>query len=541
MILLREDLQVNLERPVPVVATTTAAARGPARRKGGRSIAQARLGGDHPKALRLQDGAPISQRAGRTVESWFSYGDNHVFPGSEELIRFARFFGLRIIPTLALVLKGLWERQAAEIAGYKTNMGVSLEGILQQPGEQPQADTLRRAADEFNPNTDALLELLGQSGELASQADFDRTALQALVKEMIANRLHLLAIESPELADFEGRWNAERLLLKTGTPEEQEAHAVAKASWLLLHDEIADAYMLIEDRRLFNANVGNDYLAIFGKEEIAIQEAFVSSSDLRRRIALKQADPSLTREQLGPLVNRLEESERRELEKLRADAGFATWLAPTPAGGDPMLPEEHADMTRKCKRVLRQLRFALHPNFLEQHPAWAGLSAEHKEYLRTLGHRILAIRSSELAQPEGHVGHEHRLLPALLGALENVEAVLDCSGLTTDFRLRVRGDSLRQQLRWLEKEVRRLEGELQAARDELRALAENNDVRMKEAVLAAKEKHGTIREALQKQAEELRGEVDRLQADLERLFAPLPDPGAGKRRTARRQTDSATP
>ena len=173
---------------------------------------------------------------------------------------------------------------------------------------------------------------------------------------------------------------------------------------------------------------------------------------------------------------------------------------------------------RECKRVLRELWRLLHPDKLEQNSAYAKLTEEQKKFLDNLGKQILAIKPSELGHPETFWESKHRSLESLQDALAKVKAILEAAGLDVDVGLIPRGESLVEQLEWYEKSIERLEREIDSIKAELKALAEDEDIRRKQSILAQPELHEKVKANLLERADKYREEADKLEAELASLF-----------------------
>jgi len=482
----------------------------------GKRITHDMLGNDHPNSLRLLaedgwDGKPVGSLSARSAKSYWDYNyTNHVFMPTGDIVRFSVFMHLDLYHSLALALKGDWEDFFAHEMGWPSG-GQKLRTVLRDE------DAAQKAKNNFNPDTAVIFELFEAHGEIASQAGYDPKTFDTLVQEMILNDLHLLPNNSPELQAFIDRTIAQRELLKTGTPEQQEQFWINKCVWLELEDQLGEWLLRLEDRRLENANINGQWLAIFGETELELAQQRCRRELAELRLLLKEADPELDEEALEKQVAEEEEKRRKELENLMIDIiTVPTGFGIDVNGGKPI--EDAEDYKRKCKAVLRELWRLLHPDKLEQNPAYAKLTEAQKAYLQDLGRCILEIKPEELGYPQNFWESKHRSLESLQEALAKAKAILALAGLDIDVRYVIEGETLVEQLEWLEKAIEHLEREIENVRAELKALMELEDIRGKQAVLACPEQHEKINAELLQRAEKYRKEAEELEAELATLF-----------------------
>lgn len=486
----------------------------------GKRITHDMLGKEHPKynpnPLRLLeedgwDGQPVGSLSPKSARYYWDLNTTHMFMPTRDIIRFGIFMHLNIYHTLALVLKVQWEDFFAHEMGWRTNSGKRIGSILRDEAEA------KKAKNNFNPDTAVIFNLFEEHKKMASQAGYDSKEFDTLVQEMLLNNLHLVANKSPELQAFIDRTVEQRELLKEGTLEQQERFWIDKCACLELNEQLGDWLMMLSDRKLENANINQRWLAIFGDAEIELTEQRYRKHSLERRLLLKEAEPELSREELDENFAEEEEERRKKLEKLKVDAFLGKIIFVPPINGGVPIEDPEA-YRRECKRVLRELWRLLHPDKLEQNSAYAKLTEEQKKFLDNLGKQILAIKPSELGHPETFWESKHRSLESLQDALAKVKAILEAAGLDVDVGLIPRGESLVEQLEWYEKSIERLEREIDSIKAELKALAEDEDIRRKQSILAQPELHEKVKANLLERADKYREEADKLEAELASLF-----------------------
>ncbi len=448
-----------------------------------KAITHDMLGCDHKKALAFADGAAVGSLKKNSARRFWDYAEGHVFPPVEDIIRFCFFMHLDLYRTLALVLKAEWERFFAhEVKGWKAARGMNLTGILLGGN----AHAAREALARFQPRED-LYSLMGGLAVRHAPADDGTTFLEGhtsatfagLSKEMLIGRYLFLSVESEELARFAAGARREFVLLVEGTEEQQRGYAIEKARWVSLRQELEDIYLLIENQRLRNAHTRREWLALFGKEEIALREAAL---ELEQRYALHAQK---SESGMVPRGYRQLHPGRRGAPAKRACAAQD--------GRSPGAPSHPGVRGSGCGdgrprhcRGNRRVPAGVQDGAAADPPAPPSrqtsppprLRASHAETEGAPGGNA-ACRPGGPARgaghPEGYLLHEMRSLQSLKNALSRVEAILGNPGIEIDERLAIQGETLPEKLDWLQREVTMLEDEILAAKAELQALFEDEE------------------------------------------------------------------
>ena len=525
-----------------------------------RAITHGMLGKDHPQALRLleedgYDGKPVGSLSRRSAESFWYYTDNHIFPSEDDLIRLGIFMHLDAYQILALVLKGKWEEFfAREICEWRANVGKNLAEILKREEE------MEEALSRFNPDTGPLLwrllshanadlskkegyvEEIGQVIEPLKtlvekamdrmhqsgvrwlvDAGYTPETFDTLVQKMLMNKLHWVATDSPELEHFKQQAVEEVVIWSQGTPDDREEYwSLDQARQQLLLD-LDDMYLRIEQVRLQNARVKSQYLKLFGKYEVDLQDLQLRCYELEQKIALKRLKPELSEEQLDAQVQDKIKDIKDRLDQLRKEADEALHIIPWPTifgPGGTIGGNELANYIDECKKVLRQIYHKIHPDRLKNHPNYEKLTDKQKEELKERLQKALDIKKTiELGHPPEYLESRFRTLGILRSILKEVDTILRTAGLDIDPRLEMQGDTLPERLAWLRDEINLLEGQLQAAKGQLQAMLQDDDIAQKRAILANEDRHEEIQEEMKKQIDEYKEKAEELEQELKKLLA----------------------
>ncbi len=493
-----------------------------------KAVTHEMFGIDRDNALRLDNGELVGSFAANSARRFWDYGEGHVFPPMEDIIRFGIFMHLDWYRILALALKNEWEHYFAhEVKSWRANKGDRLIDVIFDADEQE----IRNARRSFNPDGEQIFKLLLSFALSSSleQETIDESlsfpkhisidSFLMIVQEMILGGYYRGAHNSPELNLFISQKQQEHRMLTLGTPEQQREFELEKSRWIQMKGEIEDLYFHIESQRLRNAHTKREWLSIFGNEEVTLMEAIIRYEAIDSRYNLKRANPDWTRSDIEQQVAHEEVSRGRELRDLRTDAAIAPHLIRNFEGGTGGGNEELTAYVQQCKYVLRTIRKLSHPDQLEHNPAYRKLTETQKEKLTTMLLTSLEIRPEELGWPEGYVLHDMRSLDGLNNVLSRVKAILGNPGVDIDESLQIQGETIPDKLEWLITENTFLDEEIDSAKAELQALAEDDETRKRRSILDFPENHDTIINDFRKRTDDYLRKAERLETDFETLFS----------------------
>lgn len=513
----------------------------------GKSISHDQYGretdsGKPPLVLFADDGyddEPVGSLGYKAARAfWYMAGD-HIFPPMTDLVRLAFFFHLEIHQAAFLVLKGEWERYFARDNGYKTGMGEKFTDIMTiQPDENRlQQFTVETTAiyeaivSLYNKVHNASSENVGVSNaqeELARLNQlhynfYDAKGFDALIHEMILNKLYLQAIDASTPRDFFEKKRNELETLQNGTPAQQQEFWVAKCAWIELQEQLGDVLLTVEQSRLRNAHIVTDFLKIFGELFVALQELVIQVRSLEHRIMLKETKPDLTEKEVIEALRSQEEQDLKTLEKLKYDVEMAPWIeGEQPKTGGVIDNNVLQEYLRQIKKTLREIFFLIHDDYLQNHPAYNRLTDAQKIHLKELMQRVLEIKKeTELGYQEGTVGYENRSLGELLDILAKAKIILSHAGLDISVEYVIQGDTVTQRIQWLEKEITRLEKGIRDAQANLISLNADRDVREKKAILDCPAQHERVKSEMRGKLAEYEKERNQLEEQYGKLFGGI--------------------
>jgi len=439
-----------------------------------------------------------------------TYQTDHVFPDKEALLRFAGAMDIGFYRTLAIMLKSLWEQNfSCAVKGWNPQGGGPLMPVFLNASEREM-----RAAN-FNPDTGELFDLLEGYKSLVTQAGYQEADFDTVVQQMILSGLHRVGNNGREISSFTSAETKRIRMFKDISPENQEKFWSVRCQWTQLQNSLDVVLEQIETRRLWNAETKRTYLAVFGKDEVKLQEAIYRHCDLNRRKLLKEANPDINEEQLGELVAREEELHRKELE----DLTFQTFMAPILERRLIDNPDINYDLLReykqRAKMLLRKLAMKIHIDRLQHDPAYKKLTPQQRDELGRMLREAVGISFSELGFLPGH---SMRTVSGLEDALERVDAILRNAGIETRIEMVIQGETPQEQLAWLKRACRSIEQRIESAKAELLVLATDEETKRMQSVLDHPEQHDKMKQAIQGETAEYEKMSDELQIEIMRLF-----------------------
>lgn len=468
----------------------------------------------HAMRLLAADGwdeSPVGSRNAEQTRRFWDYEHEHEFPPTRDLVRFGIFMHWPLLRILALTLKGQWEEQLASSAGYPSGHDHSLRETLSNIA------FLEEHRRGFQPDHALIYERLEEHHNIASSVGHNEQNIADVIRELVLNRLHLLANESRELAAFMVHIEAERLQVNDGTTDEQSTFWTLKAERFALYEQLGGHLLELDNQKLENEQVRVRWLAVFGDAFLPLEQQYLRLTLLAKQLDLKTILPHLSREELEREARvRLIHGQER-LSRLERDIALASH-ARLPASGGVVDERELGIQRDQNKRILRKIWLLLHPDILQQNPSYAKLTDDQKQFLVHLQRQLTQFQPSELGFDPSQVGFDHKSGEYLQAKLEQVQRTLNNAGVDLNVELEVRGETLAAKLAWLRADIERLKRGIQEAEEALLEALSDADVRERRCQLGCPEQFQAIKKTICERAEQYRREADELEGTLAALF-----------------------
>lgn len=486
------------------------------------AITQSTFGYDHENALRLleefgYDGAPVSSQKANTTRRWFEDSNGHIFPPQKDILRVGLFFSLDFYSLLHWVLKSDFEEYLVKgDERFSPGTGQSHFNIILSYNEDQSwqnffTDVLESYREQLKPGV--LFDLFESHWHLAKTAGYNRQNFATLIEDLFMENLLCYPTDSDKIKNF-GEYQKKLIeQAQTGTLEDQDTLWRDRCVWQTLLDELDTVYVDIENTRLKNAEVDQAYLRQFGPVIIQQTELQTEIKLLEMRLFYLRKEPGISEEALEEKIRETQQELERAMADLKlreAQAGGGVLVQAWSDFGVPMEPQDLEKEKEECKREIREIRKMVHPDILMNNPVYAKLNAEQKKELEEILLDALKISPSELGYPPSFAYHDMRSLEGLRQVRRKVEAILKMNNIQVDLQYQIQGETIHEQIAWLDEEINLLENRLNAAKGQLAAMLDDKDVKSKKALLNDKEKQSQFEERMEKRIQSLEIERDKL-------------------------------
>ena len=491
-----------------------------------KAITQSSFGYDHENCLRLlaengYDGKPVSSRKINTTRRWFEDSKDHNFPPQKDVLRMGIFFCLDFYTLLHWVLKADFEEYL--IKGdeqFKLNVGESVLIILEKYNQKEQS-VFQSKLKEFQKdlNKKALYLLFENHWHLASTEILHFKNFSALIDDFFMENLIYYENHSEKILNFA---NYQKEIIKEsqfGSIDDQETLWRYRGIWQTLIEDLDSIYIDIENTRLKNADIEQNYLKKFGTliVELTEQENEITLNNERLSVVLRSAKYK-SNDEIDKEVNETREKLEQTLADLKlkeASAKRSSLLNEWKSHGIPIDPETLEREKELCKKEIRSIRFMTHSDYLENNPVYAELTDEQKEELKEILIKALKIDNSELGYPPNFVNHDMRSLEGLQNVRRRIEEILKMNNIQVELSYEIQGETIFEKIAWLENEIIILKNRLNAAKGQLTAMLTDVGIQSKLALINNQDKQEDFIEKMEEKIESLKEENKELKSKIE--------------------------
>lgn len=493
-----------------------------------KAVTQKVMGCDSEDCIRLleecgYDGEAVCSQTASSIRKWFELTNGHTFPPQRDVLRLAIFFCLDFYETVQFVVKSDFEKYLVENdPNYKYMSGDSYLDIITRYNTEGNKDEMENNIQAFHHglNCDALYWLFEEHWRMASSSGYNRMNFKTLIDDLFRERLLYYENTSEKIKNF-SKYQQEIIeQMKFGTPEEQDVLWRSRGNWQTLQDELDDLYIEIENTRLRNAETEQDYLRLFGELTIKKTELKTEIKLLEMRIGFMRSKPGLSDEEIQEKIREMQEKLEKEIKDLRLKNAKArdddrkeAWQMV----GVPMTPDELDREKDLCRKEARAIQLLVHPDRLMHNKVYQSLSEEQKKGLEEIMLEAMKIQLTELGYPPNFAHHDMRSLDGLRQVRRRIEAILEMKNIHVDLDYQIEGETIAEQIKWLEREIVRLENRISAAKGQLTAMLEDLNIQRKKALLANPGKQIEYRETIEERISELVLKRDSKQEELDEL------------------------
>ena len=464
-----------------------------------KAITQSSFGYDHENCLRLiaengYDGEPVSSRRINTARRWFEDSKDHNFPPQKDVLRMGIFFCLDFYTLLHWVLKADFEEYLIKgDEDFKVNVGESVLTIIEKYNVNERS-LFQAKLKEFQKSLDkrTLYQLFEDHWQLASTEVLNFKNFSAVIDDFFGEDLIYYENHSEKIANFANYQKSIISVSQFGSNDDQETLWRYRGIWQTLIEDLDSIYIDIENTRLKNADIEQNYLKKFGTLIIELTEQENENKLSNERFSVVLRSPKyLTDEEIDQQVFETREKLEQDLADLKlkeASAKRNSLMDEWKRQGIPVNPEQIAKEKEQCKKEISAIRKMIHPDVLMHDPVYAKLSKEQQDELKDILIEALKIDNSELGYPPNFLNHDMRSLEGLRNVRRRVEEILKRKNIQVDLRYEIQGDTIFEKIAWLENEIVTLKNRLNAAKGQHTAMLTDKGIQSKLTLLNNQDK-----------------------------------------------------
>ncbi|CAK0746376.1 conserved hypothetical protein [Gammaproteobacteria bacterium] len=523
-----------------------------------------RLANDHSNPLRLsangEDGEPVLDHDQATIKRYSDNKSSRAWPTDEGLVRLGQWIGLPPERVLLLILKVQCETgfadeiyQDRDMKGPLISAHHNLEKILE--GEivdgYSYLDYAKGGGEHWKPaggcrnagfrlglgQRMALEEIFSLLQQYQLSDGYDLDLFESMVDSALHNGLFLCRPQGPEIIRFVSHWRGEIAKRDGASSALRDRHHVARLNLRAYEREYDD--LIWENDRLSFEIEGTHvrYYVKLGDLEVRQAELVVERERLTRQIALKEADPTLTREQCAQCVDGELQDTLLELERQRNlnKEGLGYQIFGPQGGGRSLLGtpivdrEESAAYEQECRRLIVEIERLALPLRKQTHPdGRVGRDFAPEQMVRldgyfhtALGHidRLKQVKGTELSLGNRSLDHLKDIRTRVEEIVREVEAIYAQEGFVVSLKqLPPEGASLPELCDWLETHAKEVEQDIRTIKDLMMVRRKDDTYRYQDGVLASEASIAAAREKLQAAIGALEDELPPLRESLNALF-----------------------
>ena len=464
-----------------------------------KAITQSSFGYDHENCLRLiaengYDGEPVSSRRINTARRWFEDSKDHNFPPQKDVLRMGIFFCLDFYTLLHWVLKADFEEYLIKgDEDFKVNVGESVLTIIEKYNVNERS-LFQAKLKEFQKSLDkrTLYQLFEDHWQLASTEVLNFKNFSAVIDDFFGEDLIYYENHSEKITNFANYQKSIISVSQFGSNDDQETLWRYRGIWQTLIEDLDSIYIDIENTRLKNADIEQNYLKKFGTLIIELTEQENENKLSNERFSVVLRSPKyLTDEEIDQQIYETREKLEQYLIDLKlkeASAKRNSLMDEWKSQGIPVSPEQLTNEKEQCKKEISAIRKMIHPDVLMHDPVYAKLSKEQQDELEDILIEALKIDNSELGYPPNFLNHDMRSLEGLRNVRRRVEEILKRKNIQVDLRYEIQGNTIFEKIAWLENEIVTLKNRLNAAKGQHTAMLTDKGIQSKLTLLNNQDK-----------------------------------------------------
>jgi len=258
-------------------------------------------------------------------------------------------------------------------------------------------------------------------------------------------------------------------------------------------------------------------VATFGEIFIRLLEIEAEFNILHRRLDLVNAVPDCSIEEIKQL-----ELEKRqdELHKLLEDKMEIEMLMTIGEPiGIPIDGDELTNYKEECKKLIKKIWYLTHPdhfintNFTEAQYERLNIYFRQTTEINNENYydKIMKVRRQ-------NIGFGFVQLQTLQDILAKVKAIYKNMGVDIPEDAQIEGETLQEQIDWLEEQIVKLEKELTLIKNQSHVLSVDKDIQRKQSSIGSEENIKLVKKDLEEQINNYQQKIEKLKKVLEKRF-----------------------
>jgi len=330
------------------------------------------------------------------------------------------------------------------------------EGPLKEPDN---LFDVKRENAKYILDAISIFRSLQDAGELVTNEGYDRKSFSILINHMKITELHLDLKKSRPMDLFVQQEKETRALLKQSSPELCDEYLAAYSEWIQNNLESESIAYDVSENILKATNGKQEYMSEYGKILFEAKKAEFNSLTAEKKLQYKQINPALSMDELETKV-RLEDLEQEVHEKeylSNLERRYQNTIN---------LKEGKSLNSKDIAKLVRSVKFLIHPDRIQQHENYVKLSENEKKLLNTILYKLPGNNKNiDLESPSIINGCDLNTVEGLTSALALVQNILEHAGIN-DLKplILIRGNTLIEKCQFLGNENRRLIRHIQVMR-----------------------------------------------------------------------------
>ncbi|HOF02240.1 MAG TPA: hypothetical protein PK385_12730 [Spirochaetota bacterium] len=478
------------------------------------------LGNSDENSLKLLkedgwDGEIVGSVTSQTARNYFCSlnrdAQEIILPPDRDIIRISCFFGLSFIRANILILKAQFEKYCSVlgdrrgIEGYEDSANILCELI-------DNYNLCKELATNFNPGMnkrlpeDKLFEIFEEHNNWATKEKYDYDKYKLLLQTMIITGIFLYPINGPEVNKFELNQNKEVEILSKANKSLEEEFWIKKLEYIQIQRDLENELYELENYRLRNKNIEAKFLKKYGELFYNLKSIKVERDIITLMIEIKQAAPEITlsesREKLQEKIQSLDTN----LQDIRHNVAISWYIDNNPFV-TAVDSTEFEENKKEIKNLLRETWKLTHPDKLNK----LSFSKKQKEKLRGLYEESVKIRDVE-------IGATVISKNKLIDILNSIKDIYKAMGLDIIDEMSIQGDTIEEQMIWLEEKIKNIEKDISKIKNERLLLNQDKVIKEYSAIINNDETGKKFEEDANEQIKILTLEIEELKKQYEKLY-----------------------